>query len=77
MDEAQAFDIEHNKRRADGFDTWLKKDETKMLLSLLPMSHNDTQREALIVVLRSAFGEGFNYGSASVALTFLEKMARS
>jgi len=77
MDDAQAFDAAHNQRRDESFVTWMKKEETKMFLSLLPPSNNETQRETLTVLLRSAFGEGFNTGAASVALTFLEKMMRA
>ena len=66
--------FKHTEHQAEGFNTWMQREETKMFLSLLPPSLDETQQETLRVVLRSAFYEGFNIGAASVAMTILERM---
>ena len=45
---------------------WLATPETQLLLSLLPPQQNETQRDCLQILLRSAHKSGFAQGQITV-----------
>lgn len=60
--------------KEEQFAAWMRRDETKMLLSLIPQSQPP---EATAIVLRSAFEAGHNSGGGEVASMFVEAMLKS
>lgn len=60
--------------RKESFDKWLSRDETKLIVSLLPASEPP---EALYSLLRSAFSSGFDSGASDIASMMIEGMFAS
>jgi hypothetical protein len=59
-----------------GFEEWLGRQETKLILSLLPPSQNETQRECLRSLLQSAFDAGHNGGQVVVVSSLMNEMTK-
>lgn len=58
----EQFEAKFQKDRKEGFDNWIARSETRILLSLLgPSEHTEA-------VLRTAYEAGFSFGQATALI---------
>lgn len=70
-----APELHIEEQRQEGFARWMKRPETKLLLSLLPPASTDVQRDCLQDLLESAWTTGYDAGQGGVAALMLARMA--
>ena len=66
---------EHERNEAAGFDSWMALDSTKFMVSIIPGS-SEMHKDALRILLKSAFSAGYSCGGATAAAEFLEAIMR-
>lgn len=67
-------DAESRADKAEAYEKWAGKPETKLMISLLPGLETDLHRDAFATILRSAFDEGHQSGAAETLKTILVGM---
>ena len=67
-------DAESRAEKAEAYDKWFGKPETKLMISLLPGLETDLHRDAFATILLSAFDADHHSGTADMLKTILTGM---
>jgi hypothetical protein len=66
--DTESFETKTKAAKAKGFQTWLNKEETRMLLSTVPEVGDN---EVFLGLLRSAYNNGYSMGEATILVAIL------
>lgn len=66
--------IRDKARQTESFNLYMDDPQTRFMMSMIPAGEN---KDALVILLESAFASGFKSGGGNTAVMFLEAMFRN